>query len=60
MRHRNPSTEKISNTFERFNAYAVEALKGGDDADVYASLAVAFEISQLRYFLSTMKPKGGT
>lgn len=45
--------EQISETFERFNPYAVEArrLEENEDeaASTYAQLATAFEISQLRY-----------
>lgn len=49
MKHRNVATEKISDNFERFNPYAAEAVKCGDDADVYAALAIAFEVAQVRY-----------
>lgn len=55
MRHESEATERISNSFERFNPYAQKALEGDDDADVYAQLAIAFEVSQLRYQLS-LKP----
>ena len=53
--HRNQTTERISDNFERFNPYAAKALELGDDADVFAHLALAFELSQLRYQLSTKR-----
>lgn len=52
MIHRNAATQHISNRFERFNPYAQVALSDDDDRDVYAMLAVAFEVSQLRYQLT--------
>lgn len=52
LQHHNQATEKISNSFERFNPYAQRALELDDDADVHAMLAIAFEVSQLRYQLS--------
>lgn len=52
MKSANATTQTISDNFERFNPYAREALQGGDDADVYGMLAVAFEVSQLRFQLT--------
>lgn len=58
MQHRNPTTERLTNNFERFNAYAAKALQELDitsdvtSPDVYATLALAYEMSQLRYQLS--------
>lgn len=45
-------SSKIKRSFEGFNPYVPTALEGGDNADVFAILALAFEFSQLRYQLS--------
>lgn len=46
------SAERVSQSFEGFNVYAQRAQKeGNENADVDALLAVAFEISQLRFHL---------
>ena len=46
------TNHRLTTNFERFNNYAAEAAKCGDNADVFAILALAFEVSQLRYQLS--------
>lgn len=47
-----PRHQTIRHSFEGFNLYAQRAQeRGNDNADVDAMLAVAFEISQLRYHL---------
>jgi hypothetical protein len=43
---------KIRQSFEGFNPYAPLALRLDEDAEIYATLALAFELSQLRYMLS--------
>lgn len=58
MRHKSETTERLSNNFERFNPYAAKAveLEQAEDVDgsyTYALAAIAFEIGQLRYQLST-------
>lgn len=62
MHHRNATTETISNNFERFNAYASKAIECIDDdvSQTYATLALAFEVSQLRYQISKFKVDDGT
>jgi hypothetical protein len=47
-----PANPKIRQNFEGFNPYAGKAMELDDNADVYATLAIAFELSQLRYMLS--------
>lgn len=49
------SAEAIRNNFESFNMYAVAAQDpNNEDRDIDASLAVAFELSQLRFQLRKM------
>lgn len=43
---------KIADSFRRFNTYAQAAEQFGENADILAMLAIAFEISQLRYQLT--------
>jgi len=45
--------ERISGNFERFNPYAARAIETGDPDEslAFATVAVAFEISQCRYLL---------
>jgi hypothetical protein len=43
--------ETLARSFESFNPYANRALEMGEDADVLAYLAIAFEIGQIRYQL---------
>lgn len=45
----------LAHNFEGFNWYAAQAMRLDDNADVYAQLAVAFEVSQLRYQLSQQR-----
>lgn len=52
MRNPNPTSQRLTDNFERFNPYAARALELGENADVYGFLAIAFELSQLRYMLS--------
>jgi hypothetical protein len=48
-------TEVIRANFESFNTYAERAQDPqNDDADIDANLAVAFELSQLRFQLRRM------
>lgn len=58
MHHRNVTTERLSANFERFNPYAAKAMELDEDAEVYANLAVAFELGQLRYQLTKRLPEG--
>lgn len=57
LKHRNATTETITNNFERFNPYAAKALTciEDDESQTFATLALAFELSQLRYQLSKIK-----
>lgn len=49
------SRSHLAQNFEGFNWYAGKAMQLDEDAEVYANLAVAFEISQLRYQLSLQR-----
>lgn len=55
----NHATKNIARNFEAFNPYAraaVETEDAGNDGTVFAIVAIAFEVSQLRYQLT--KPNG--
>lgn len=49
--HRHGAQARLTRDFTRFNMYADKALALDENAEVYAALAVAFEISQLRFQL---------
>lgn len=49
------SRSHLAQNFEGFNWYAGKAMQLDEDAEIYANLAVAFEISQLRYQLSQQR-----
>lgn len=49
MEYATPTVERISENFLKHNPYAHEAYGGDEEPIAWALLAIAYELSQIRY-----------